>query len=63
MTRLHDMGGRLGDGPIPIPRDKNNEIGLMYNDIDLKINWPVKKPIISQKDKENYSLKELKLIL
>ena len=44
-------------------RDKNNEIGLMYNDIDLKINWPVNKPIISQKDKENYSLKELKLIL
>ena len=27
-------------------RDKNNEIGIMYNDIDLKIKWPVKKPII-----------------
>ncbi len=44
-------------------RDKNNEIGLMYNDTDLKINWPVNKAIISKKDKENYSLKELKLIL
>ena len=44
-------------------RDKDDEIGLMFNDIDLKINWPVNKPIISKKDKENYSLKELKLIL
>ena len=44
-------------------RDKKNEIGLMYNDINLKINWPIKKPILSQKDKENYSLKELKIIL
>ena len=44
-------------------RDKDNEIGLMFNDIDLKINWPVNKPIISKKDKKNYSLKELKLIL
>ena len=26
MSRLHDMGGRYGDGPIPIPRNKNNEI-------------------------------------
>ena len=26
MSRLHDMGGRFGDGPIPIPRKKNNEI-------------------------------------
>ena len=22
MSRLHDMGGRFGDGPIPIPRKK-----------------------------------------
>ena len=26
MSRLHDMGGRFGDGPIPIPRKTNNEI-------------------------------------
>ena len=41
-------------------RDKNNEIGIMYNDIDLKIKWPVKKPIISDKDKKNLSFKEFK---
>ena len=33
-------------------RDKSNETGIMYNDIDLNIKWPVKKPIISDKDKE-----------
>ena len=33
--------------------DKNNEIGIKYNDIDLNIKWPVKKPILSQKDKKN----------
>ena len=32
-------------------RDKNNEVGIMYNDIDLKIKWPIKKPILSKKDK------------
>ena len=44
-------------------RDKNNEIGLMYNDNDLKINRPIDNPIMSKKDKENYSLKELEFIL
>ncbi len=37
-------------------RDKNSEIGIMYNDNDLKIKWPTRKPIISQKDKKNMSL-------
>ena len=41
-------------------RDKNNEVGIMYNDVDLKIKWPVKKPIISDKDKKNLSFKEFK---
>ena len=41
-------------------RDKNNEIGIMYNDIDLKIRWPVKEPIISDKDKRNLSFREFK---
>ncbi len=41
-------------------RDINNEIGIMYNDIDLKIKWPIKKPIISDKDKKNLSFKEFK---
>ena len=30
------------------------------NDIDLKIRWPVKKPIISDKDKRNLSFREFK---
>ncbi len=41
-------------------RDKNNEIGIKYNDIDLNIKWPVKKPIISNKDKNNLSFEEFK---
>ncbi len=26
MSRLHDMGGRFGDGLIPVPRDGENEV-------------------------------------
>ena len=26
MSRLHDMGGRFGDGSIPVPRDTDNEV-------------------------------------
>ena len=39
-------------------RDKNSEIGIMYNDRDLKIKWPVKHPIVSQKDKKNLTLSQ-----
>ena len=39
-------------------RDKKSEIGIKYNDNDLNIKWPVKKPILSSKDKNNLSLKE-----
>ena len=35
-----------------------SETGINYNDKDLNIKWPIKKPIISLKDKKNYSLKE-----
>ena len=31
MSRLHDMGGRFGDGSIPIPRDGKNEITNINN--------------------------------
>lgn len=41
-------------------RNRSSEIGIMYNDIDLKIKWPLKKPIISNKDKKNLSFKEYK---
>ncbi len=41
-------------------RDEKSEIGIKFNDKDLKIKWPIKKPIISKKDKNNLSLKEFK---
>ena len=41
-------------------RDKNSEIGVMWNDTDLKIKWPIKKPIVSKKDKNNISFEEFK---
>ena len=39
-------------------RDKNSEIGVMWNDPNLGISWPIKKPITSIKDKQNISYKE-----
>ena len=39
-------------------RDKDSEIGVMWNDPNLGISWPIKKPIISTKDKQNISYKE-----
>ena len=39
-------------------RKKSHEIGIMWNDKDLKINWPIKRPIISSKDKTNFSFKK-----
>ena len=39
-------------------RNKKSEKVIMWNDKDLKINWPVKKPLISLKDKKNISFKE-----
>ena len=37
-------------------RDKKSEIGIIYNDKDLDIKWPIEKPIISSKDKMNITL-------
>lgn len=39
-------------------RDKENEIGIIWNDSDIKICWPIKKPILSLKDKKNISFRE-----
>ena len=39
-------------------RSEKHEMGILWNDNDLKIKWPTKKPIISTKDKKNISLKE-----
>ena len=41
-------------------RDKNSEVGIMYNDKDLNIKWPVKNPIVSDKDRNNLSFKDYK---
>ena len=41
-------------------RAKKYEVGLRWNDTDLKIKWPIKKPFITQKDKNNFTLKEYK---
>jgi len=34
-------------------RNKKSESGIFWNDPELKIKWPVKKPILSAKDKNN----------
>ena len=39
-------------------RNARSEIGIKYNDQDLNIKWPIKKPTLSIKDKKNYSLEE-----
>ena len=39
-------------------RSWKHEIGIMWNDENIKIKWPIKKPILSKKDKKNLSLKD-----
>jgi len=39
-------------------RHKKSEIGIQYNDKQLNIKWPTKKPIVSNKDKKNLSFFE-----
>lgn len=42
-------------------RDKNSEVGILWDDNDLNISWPKSnKYIISKKDKKNYTFKEFK---
>ena len=41
-------------------RSAKHEIGVLWNDKDLKIKWPIKKPIISKKDKKNLKFSEYK---
>lgn len=40
-------------------RDKDSEQGILWNDKSLKIKWPIKKPIISKKDRLNLKFKDL----
>ena len=39
-------------------RNSRTEVGIKFDDPFLKIKWPVKKPIISKKDKKNFSFTE-----
>ena len=41
-------------------RNQKSEIGINYNDEDLNIKWPIKRPIVSLKDKKNISFKKYK---
>ena len=39
-------------------RNSSSEIGIKFDDKDLNIKWPIKRPILSTKDKKNYTLKD-----
>ena len=39
-------------------RDANSEVAIKYNDKIFKIKWPLKKVIISQKDKSAISFRD-----
>ena len=41
-------------------RHKKSEAGILWNDDELKIKWPIKNPILSKKDKKNFSFKDFK---
>ncbi len=41
-------------------RNEKSEISISWDDKDLKIKWPIKKPILSQKDSNNSSFKFFK---
>ena len=39
-------------------REEKFEVGILWNDKDLKIKWPIKNPILSKKDSQNISFLE-----
>ena len=39
-------------------RNTKYEIGILWNDEDINIRWPIQKPIISLRDKKNITFKE-----
>ena len=44
-------------------RHAKSEIGIIWNDKDLKIKWPIKKLIISKKDKNNLNFRDFKKLI
>jgi len=40
-------------------RYKNSEVTIKWNDKDLKIKWPTKKPILSKKDKQGIPFRKI----
>ena len=43
-------------------RSARHEIGILWNDKNLNIKWPINKPVISMKDKKNLTYFEFKNI-
>jgi len=41
-------------------RSKKDEMGILWNDKSLKIKWPITKPILSKKDKNNITFEKYK---
>ena len=39
-------------------RSKKDEVGILWNDKTLKVKWPIKKPTISSKDKNNITFRK-----
>ena len=42
-------------------RNKNSEVGVIWNDKQLNIDWKIKKPILSKKDSKNIPFEKLKI--
>ncbi len=41
-------------------RNKNSEMTIKWNDKKLNINWPIKKPLLSEKDKNGINFEDFK---
>lgn len=52
-----DLIYKITDGEY----NSKGEGGIIYNDIDININWKIKSPVISQKDKNLQSFKDYML--
>ena len=44
-------------------RHKQSETTLKWNDPELNINWMIKRPILSKKDKDGKSFSDIKKII